>query len=659
MQERDKLIYRLILKKQVKMKEPLKTKSSAKEEKNKKEDMTMRLTIAEALGIAEQLIGVVAEAVKKVFKQEVDLKDLQLEVPPKPELGDVAMPCFLMAKQLKQSPATIAEKLATSIKPFGLVSSISSVGPYINFSFTKGKVIAEVCGKIVEQGENYGQSKLGAGKRVMIEYSGPNSNKALHLGHLRNNQIGLSLVNIFRAAGYEVIPVNIINDRGIAICRSMVAYKKWADGATPESKGIKGDHFVGQLYAQFMEVRDKEFAQWLQTKKKLTMDSFKSLSEERQDEIVKEFEAQSPLVQESYDMLRKWEAKDPEVRKLWQTMNDWVYKGFNQTYARQGVSFDKVYLESNTYELGRQIVHQYLKQGMVERDADNNIVIDLSAHGLDKKVLIRADGTTVYITQDIGTAVLRFQEYDPLDQLIYVVASEQNYHFQVLFLMLKAFGYPWADRCFHRSYGMVNLPTGKLSSRRLKEGGIFLADDLMDHLHQLAREGILQREPNLSGEPLEQRAEMIGQAALKYFLLRVNPDRNMIFEPEKSLEFEGNTGPYLQYAHARICGILRKSTASTEKANLSILDSPEELELAKALASFPQTIESATKDYNPTVVAAHLYEIAKVFSQFYNQHRILGSKPEIEKARLLLAKATAIVLKNGLRLLGIKAPERM
>jgi len=643
----------------INMKESLTTKSSIIKQKNKKEDMTMSSTITETLGITEQLIATVIEATKEVFKQKISPRDLQLTIPPKLELGDVAVPCFSLAKQLKQDPIVIAKKLAASTKPFGVISSISSAGPYINFFFDPGKVIAEVCEKIINQGKNYGQSEVGAGKRVMIEYSGPNSNKALHLGHLRNNQLGLSLVNILRAAGYKVIPVNIINDRGIAICRSIVAYQKWGNGATPESTGIKGDHFVGQMYAKFTEAHDIELAEWIRAKKELTMNLFDSMSKEQQDELVKEFEAQSSLTQTAHDILRKWEAKDPEVRKLWQTMNDWVYEGFNQTYARQGVDFDKVYLESDTYESGREIVHQHLKQGTVERDADGNIVIDLSNYDLDKKVLIRADGTTVYITQDIGMAVLRFQEYGPLDQLVYVVASEQNYHFRVLFLVLEAFGYPWANRCFHRSYGMVNLPTGKISSRKLKEGGTFLADDLMDHLHQLARKAILQREPEFSGEPLEQRAEIIGQAALKYFLLKVNPDHDTIFEPEKSLEFEGNTGPYLQYAHARICGILRKITVSTEDADLSVLSSSEELELAKILADFPQAVKNAAKNYNPTIIATHLYNVAKAFSQFYNQHRILDSEPEIKKARLVLAKTTAIVLKNGLYLLGIKAPERM
>lgn len=619
----------------------------------------MRRTVADSIGVSRQLKSSIVAAIRKRFDVEIDIGDLQLSTPPDPSMGDVAMPCFPLAKQLKQNPAVIAERLAASMKPFGVVSSISSVGPYINFSFAKGKVIAEVCGRIVDQDENYGQSKVGAGKRVMIEYSGPNSNKALHIGHLRNNQIGLTLVNIFRAVGYQVIPVNIVNDRGIAICQSMVAYQKWGESKTPEQLGIKGDHFVGQLYASFQEEKDNAFSAWLLKEHEATMNFFNALDKEQQDVYIKDFESQSELVQEAYDMLKAWENNDPEVRELWSRMNGWVYDGFDQTYARQGVVFDKVYYESDTYELGRDIILKHLEKGDVVKDAKGNIVIDLSDEGLDQKVLVRSDGTTVYMTQDVGTAVLRFGDYDPLDYLVYVVANEQNYHFQVLFKILKRFGYPWADRCFHLSYGMVNMPSGKVSSRKIKEGGIFLADDLMDHLHQLAVEAIKERNPELAGQELEDRAEIIAQSTLKYFLLSVNPGKNMIFNPEESLVFEGNTGPYLQSAHAKICSILIQEGIDEITEIPAVLESTEEMELAKLLTEFASRVEESANEYNPAIVAAYAYDVAKALNKFYNRHKVRGGQGEVTKARLALIKSTAIVLRNSLGLLGIEALERM
>ncbi|MFH0906802.1 MAG: arginine--tRNA ligase [bacterium] len=629
-------------------------------DQNKKDDDKKRAVIAEVFEIDKQVIDIIFDAIKKVYGKEINLENIKMENPPRPELGDIAVACHLFAKQLKQNPNDIAEKLAGAIKLSGVIKTAKNKGPYINFSLAKDKIIEKVCSRIIKEDKNYGKSDIGKGKQIMIEYSGPNSNKALHLGHLRNNQIGISLVNVFRMAGYEVVPVNIINDRGIHICKSMVAYLKWGKEETPESAKIKGDHFVGNLYARFIEARDNEFAEWLLKEKDITLKSFNSIeNEQEKNKITKEFESESYLVQESHEVLRKWEDNDPEIRQLWQKMNDWVYKGFEQTYKRQGVKFDKVYLESETYKLGKKIVLEYLEKGILKRNNNGDIVIDLTSKGLDEKVLIRADGTSVYITQDIGTVVMRFEDYKKLDKLIYVVASEQDYHFNVLFKTLKTLGYSWADKCFHMSHGMVNLPSGKISSRKLKQGGVFLADDLMDNLHNLAEKAVLKRGPDLSKKEVNNRAEIISQAALKYFLLKVNPNKNMIFEPEKSLDFEGNTGPYLQYAYARICSILRKAKNVDKKSDLSLLNNSEEFELVKILAEFPKIIEKAVKGYDSAIIASYLYEIAKSFSFFYNKHRILGSSSELEKARLVLVQATAIVLKNGLSLLGIEILDKM
>lgn len=614
-------------------------------------------TMSDVLGVTVEIRSAIISAVNALFGMIMGSDQIQLENPPKANMGDLAWPCFGLAKQLKQNPVGIAQQLAQNIRASGVINAVSNAGPYLNFDLNPLAVKA-VIESIQREGQMFGHLDQ-RGQTVMVEYSGPNSNKAMHLGHLRNNMIGLTLCNILRATGYSVIPVNIINDRGIAICRSMVAYRRWAAGQTPTSLGVKGDHYVGQLYAQFMEEVEKELAQWLASKG-MTLEEYKGLDEEIQKPLTKEFEGQSSLTTEAFATLRQWEANDPATRELWRTMNGWVFEGFDQTYARQGVVFDKVYLESDTYELGRQIAMDHLANGRCRRDARDNIVIDLTEDGLGEKVLVRADGTTVYITQDIGTAVVRFNEFDPLSQLIYVVANEQRHHFQVLFKMLARFGYQWAGRCYHRSYGMVNLPTGKMSSRKLKQGGVFLADDLMNHLHELARTAILDREPELLGDELEDRAEKIALAALKYWLLKTNPDNDVVFVPEESLKFEGNTGPYLLYAYARISSILRK-TNSIAEVDLTLLADPKEMALAKALATFPQKVELAAETYNPSLVANQLYEIARAFSQWYGTCQIFGAEVpnELSDARLMLVSATASVLQNGLCLMGIQTLERM
>jgi len=625
----------------------------------------MKATVVQALGIASQLVAMISSAAQDAFSgcDDIQIDQEQFAAPPKPEMGDVSFPCFPLASAFGQNPKEVAARLTGAIKVSLPVVSVRAIGPYVNFFLDRTYLIAQACHQVIAAGEGYGSTGIGAGQKVMIEYSGPNSNKALHLGHLRNNQIGIALVRVFQAAGFVVVPVNIINDRGIAICKAMVAYKRWGEGKTPETEGVKGDHFVGSFYASYQEAYDSDFEEWLTRVKKMVLPLLEGLEDEDKKALVTEFEAQSDLVAETVEMLRLWEEEDPKVRALWQTMNSWVYQGFDQTYARQGASFDKVYLESDTYAFGRSIVMQHLEQGTVGRDDAGNIVIDLSDEGLDTKVLVRSDGTTVYITQDIGTAVLRFSEYHPLDRLVYVVASEQCYHFQVLFKMLARFGYPWADRCFHRSYGMVRLASGKMSSRRLKEGGVFLADDLMDHLHELASQEVARRSPDLPETEREHRAEVIGLAALKYFLLRVNADKDMTFLPEESLAFEGKTGPYLLYTYARIQSILRQAQEQgiefgKNKVDSSVLGD-DEFELAKSLVGLPQAVEQAVSQYNPTVIADWVYELARAFNQFYSNCKVLEGDNEVTKARLRLCLAVATGLKCGLGLLGIETLERM
>ncbi|NUM25764.1 MAG: arginine--tRNA ligase [Candidatus Buchananbacteria bacterium] len=635
----------------------------------------MSWSMIEVLETRDDLIKLIVEVIGKLFGQEIKPDSLEFSEPPNPELGDLTLPCFFLAKIAKTSPAKIAVSLAEALRPQlpADFTEVKNTGPYLNFTVRRGRSIQRVCDLVLQEVDRFGTVTDGVGQTMMIEYSGPNSNKALHLGHLRNNQLGISLLNIMAAAGYRVIPVNIINDRGIAICKSMVAYQLWYQPQTPQSVGKKGDHFVGECYARFQEELDNEYAAWLAECKALTLQEVEALAETDQDTLRAEFDQQSKLLKQANQMLIEWEAGNHQVRQLWTTMNSWVYDGFSQTYLRQGVHFDKVYLESDTYDQGRAIALQHeaagtlAQAGLMFRDERNNLVFDLERFGLTQpgkpKVLIRGDGTTIYITQDIGTAVQRFEEFAPLNQLVYVVAREQELHFKQLFKMLELFGYPWAAQLFHRSYGMVRLTDGKMSSRRLKEGGVFLADDLMDHLHDLARQEILKRYGDTGDEydadDLERRAEQIGLAALKYFLLRTSAEKDMIFEPAESLAFEGNTGPYLLYAYARIKSILRRAEVISETADLTVLNETVEIMLAKKLAQLPSVVSQAAREFNPTPVASWCYEVAKAFSQFYNHCQIIGSGDTLEPARLRLAFATAVALGNGLKLLGIEPLERM
>ncbi|MCK4967063.1 arginine--tRNA ligase, partial [bacterium] len=474
---------------------------------------------------------------------------------------------------------------------------------------------------ILEQGASYGGSDRGRDKKILIEYSAPNTNKPQHLGHVRNNILGMTISNILQKAGGTVTRINLINDRGIHICKSMLAYKKWGSDATPESAGKKGDHFVGEYYVLFEQKVKKD----------------------------------ENLINEAQGMLKKWEDGDSETVALWKKMNGWVYDGFSETYKRLGVEFDTTYYESDTYKLGKDIVLKALEEKKCFRNEKGDIVIDLSEKNLGMKVLLRGDGTSIYITQDIGNAKLRFDEYD-INSSIYVVASEQNHHFQVLFEILRQFGYEWADKCYHLSYGMVYLPEGKMKSR---EGTVVDADNLMNELKLLAQEEVKKREREI--DDVDKISEQIGIAAVKYYILKVHPTKDINFNPEESISFEGDTGPYVQYTHARISSLLRKSNEVEDCGpGFSKIGNDEEVEVVKHLLLFQRVIESSAEKYNPSLMAAYVIELAKRFNKFYHDHSVLNTgDDELMQGRVALSRAVGIVIKEGLRVLGIYAPEKM
>ena len=575
----------------------------------------------------DEYLGKIQERIKTAFKdefqQELPGDSVRLEAPPKPEMGDLAFPCFPLARLLKTAPQRIASQLAARILPGDEIEKAASEGGYLNLFFNQTRFIGMVLREVHSKNEAYGNNRDGEGRVALIEYSSPNTNKPLHLGHLRNNVLGMATANLLEASGYKTVKVNLINDRGVHICKSMLAYQKWGNGETPTTSGLKGDHLAGKYYVLF-ESRLKE---------------------------------DPALEEEAQEMLRKWEAGDGETLALWKKMNAWVYEGFQETYRRMGTAFDKWYYESDTYRLGKDLVQQGLEKGVFYRREDGAVEVDLTTHGFDKKVLLRPNGTAVYITQDIGTAKLKYDDY-AFFRSLYVVANEQDYHFNVLFKILELLGFGWAAGCVHLSYGMVELPEGKMKSR---EGTVVDADDLLDELKDLAREAILERRDDYDSGELEERAEEIGQGALKYFLLKVNPKNNIQFNPKEAIAFEGATGPYIQYSHARIQSILRKAgDLSFASVDLSVLGAREEFSLAKELYGFPEEIRKAAQEYNPARISEAGWRIAKELSKFYKENQVLKAETEeLRLARLFMIHCTAVVLRKILSLLGIAAPERM
>ena len=585
----------------------------------------------------------IQKAVAALFNQQVDTFQLQ---PTNQEFeGSHTLVCFPLTKISKKNPEETAKAVGEFlISNSGFVSRYNVVKGFLNLVLSD-KVWIDTLQSIFSN-PAFGQLPAN-GREIMVEYSSPNTNKPLHLGHLRNNFLGWSVAEIHKANGYKVHKVQIINDRGIHICKSMAAWTLYGDGETPQSTGKKGDHLVGKYYVEF----DKAYKAQV-----------KALIEKGMAEA--EAEKQAPIMKLATEMLLKWEAKDADTLKLWSTMNGWVYEGFNATYKKMGVDFDKLYYESDTYLLGKEEVMRGVEQGVFFKKEDGSVWVDLTNDGLDQKVLLRADGTSVYMTQDIGTAILRFRDFPKIEGQIYTVGNEQEYHFKVLFLILAKLGYEWAKRCYHLSYGMVDLPTGKMKSR---EGTVVDADDLMAEMIQEAERQTreLGKVDELTPAEAQQLFEMIGLGALKFFLLKVDPKKRMLFDPNESIQLQGFTGPFIQYTHARIKAILRKAetmgiAVSVEDfKNIKTLE-PAEREVLRVLHTFENKIKEAAREYSPAVVANFVFDLAKEYNQFYQNIPIFNeSDPYKLKARVALSKGVADALKKGMKLLGIEVPERM
>ena len=605
------------------------------------------------MNIESEIIATVVKAVKECYGQDVPTTMVQLQKTKAEFEGNLTLVVFLFLKVSKLKPEDTAQQLGEYLAQHcKVVQSFNVVKGFLNLTIAPAAWISLL--NRIDSNPIFGEKTANEqSPLVMIEYSSPNTNKPLHLGHVRNNLLGWALAKIMEANGNRVVKTNIVNDRGIHICKSMLAWKKWGNGATPESTGKKGDHLIGDYYVAFDQHYRAELAE-LTAKFKA-----QGLNDEEAEKRAKE---ESPLMKEAHNMLVSWEQGDEEVRALWQMMNNWVYQGFDETYKTMGVSFDKIYYESDTYLEGKAKVEAGLDKGLFFRKDDGSVWADLSNEGLDQKLLLRADGTSVYMTQDIGTADLRFKDY-PIDKMIYVVGNEQNYHFQVLSILLDRLGFKWGKELVHFSYGMVELPNGKMKSR---EGTVVDADELMEEMISAARRTSeeLGKFADMFENERNEIARIVGLGALKYFILKVDARKNMLFNPEESIDFNGNTGPFIQYTYARIRSIMRKAEAegfdltNTLSDNLPINE--KEVQLIQKLNSFESVVEQAGKDYSPSGIANYCYELTKDFNQYYHEYSILNAEnAEAKTLRLTLAKNVAKTIKNGMQLLGIEVPERM
>ena len=581
----------------------------------------------------------VSRAVAELYAVEVSAESIVPQATRKEFEGNLTVVVFPFLKASRKSPEATATELGEWLVANEVaVEKFNVVKGFLNISI-KSDFWIDVLNDVANADDFGIKPVTDESQLVMVEYSSPNTNKPLHLGHVRNNLLGYSLSLILKANGYKVVKTNIVNDRGIHICKSMLAWQKWGDGITPEKAGKKGDHLIGDFYVLF----DKHYKDELKALKE------SGLSDE-------EAEKQSTLMQEAREMLRKWEQNDPEIRGLWKTMNEWVYAGFDDTYKRMGVDFDKIYYESDTYLEGKDLVLGGIEKGIMYRKEDNSVWADLTADGLDHKLLLRGDGTSVYMTQDIGTAKLRYQDY-PIDKMVYVVGNEQNYHFQVLALLLDKLGFKWGKDLVHFSYGMVELPHGKMKSR---EGTVVDADDLMDEMINSAAEASAERMKDIPADEAAEIARVIGLGALKYFLLKVDPRKNMMFNPQESIDFNGNTGPFIQYTYARIQSVLRRAQEQAATLTVKPVPSEKEVTLIQKIADFPSVVEDAGRNYSPAVIANYCYDLAKEYNQFYHDYPILKEEDENVRAmRLLLSSVTARTLKSAVALLGIEMPNRM
>ena len=606
----------------------------------------------------EQLIAeMTVQAVKALYGQDIETASVQVQKTKKEFEGHLTIVVFPYLKMSRKGPEQTAGEIGTWLRSnVEAVSSYNVIKGFLNLVIST-QVWVDMLNEI-NSDENFGTRKAtDSDPLVMIEYSSPNTNKPLHLGHVRNNLLGGALANIMAANGYRVVKTNIVNDRGIHICKSMLAWLKWGNGATPESTGKKGDHLIGDYYVEF----DKHFRAEVRS---LLPADYENLDEKAQEEAKAKAEKESPLMQEAHAMLVKWEAGDPDVRALWEKMNSWVYAGFDETYRRLGVSFDKIYYESQTYLEGKGKVMEGLEKGLFFRKEDGSVWADLAENGLDQKLLLRSDGTSVYMTQDIGTAKLRFQDF-PIDRMIYVVGNEQNYHFQVLSILLDRLGFKWGKDLVHFSYGMVELPEGKMKSR---EGTVVDADDLMDEMIETARQtsAELGKLDGLTKEQSDEIMRIVGMGALKYFILKVDARKNMTFNPKESIDFNGNTGPFIQCTYARIRSIMRKAAEEGIKLNQRLyasdheVISEKELGLIQMLNGFQDVVHQAADDYNPSQIANYCYDLAKEFNQFYHDFSIMHEPSRnLKLFRLTLAANVGKIIRTGMGLLGIEVPERM
>ncbi|MCI6082094.1 MAG: arginine--tRNA ligase [Prevotella sp.] len=592
----------------------------------------------------------VIEAVKSLYGQEVTPKMVQIQKTKQEFEGNLTLVVFPFVKISRKKPEDTAQEIGQYLQDkCSAVASFNVVKGFLNLVIAQSawlQLLADI-----DANPKYGEKKADDNSPlVMIEYSSPNTNKPLHLGHVRNNLLGWSLAKIMEANGNKVVKTNIVNDRGIHICKSMLAWLKYGNGETPESSGKKGDHLIGDYYVAF----DKHYRE--QVKQLTAQYSNEGMGEEEAEKKAKE---EAPLIKEAHEMLVKWEQNDPEVRALWEKMNNWVYAGFDETYKALGVGFDKIYYESQTYLKGKAKVEEGLAKGLFERHDDNSVWADLTNEGLDQKLLLRSDGTSVYMTQDIGTAEMRFKDY-PIDKMIYVVGNEQNYHFQVLSILLDRLGFKWGKELVHFSYGMVELPNGKMKSR---EGTVVDADDLIATMIADAKQTSeeLGKFNDMTDEERSEIARIVGLGALKYFILKVDARKNMLFNPEESIDFNGNTGPFIQYTYARIRSIMRKAAElNVEGGDVSAELSQKEIDLIQKMSDYAGAVEQAGKDYSPSGIANYCYELTKEFNQFYHDYSILKEEDAQKRAvRLRIAANVAKIISNGMALLGIEVPERM
>lgn len=579
----------------------------------------------------------IIDSVNITVKQQygIDLKDVVISNPPKIEMGDYAVNCFPLARELRKNPNEISKKLAENFYKNDFVDKVSSENAFLNLNILSKQLFGIACKEIIERADEFGNSDIGKGKKVMVEYISPNTNKPLHLGHVRNGDLGMALSNLLEVTGHKVTKAILINDRGIHICKSMLAWKKWGEGSTPESTNMKGDHFVGALYVRYNQEEQKN----------------------------------PDLINEAQEMLQKWEKGDPEIIELWEKMNEWVYKGFDETFNEYGYKFDKTYYESDTYKLGKDTIKKGIDKGVFKKDKNGNIIVEfpISEFGADKDgqskrtTVLRADGTSVYMTQDIGTAELKFNEFG-LDKSIYLVGSEQDYHFKSLFKILDMLGFEWAKDCYHFSYGMVKLPEGKMKSR---EGTVVDADDILRDLTQLAKTEIENRNKDGVFDPtILDRAKKIGKAGIKYFMLKATPAQDILFDSKTSISFEGNTGPYIQYSYARSNEIINKAkeknVLTNDEIDYSLLGTDQERILIKHLINFPDAIADAAAQLSPAKIASYTFQLSQEVNRYYQKDKIINpDDKKLSNARISLLKSSMVCIKKGLNLLGIDVVDKM